>query len=186
MKKLLLLLSLFASIGVRAGSYNDITLYNGDDITYDASWGTFKVIEKDNLGLAAAGDTIIVHVTAISATQVDGQWPNVFLNYVSNGWPEMASIPLYSGSTVLSAPYDAKIVLTDSMANVIKKEGFAVKGSYYTMNSVTLRHVNTTAFVTAIRKEQQKDSACYNLLGMRVEGSYKGVVIRNGKKYIQK
>lgn len=87
-----------------------------------------------------------MHVTAISATQVKGQWPSVLLDYVSQGWPKMASIPLYSGSTVLSAPYDAKIILTDSMANVIKNEGFAVKGSYYTMNSVTLRHVNTTAF----------------------------------------
>lgn len=81
MKQLLLLLSLFASIGVRAGSYDDITLYNGDAITYDASWSTYKVIGKDNLGLAAAGDTIIVHVTAISATQVKGQWPSVLRNH---------------------------------------------------------------------------------------------------------
>lgn len=145
MKKYLLLLLLFIVLGLRAANYTDVTLYSGDDVTYDNSWSTYKVIGKDNLAFAAAGDTLIIHVTAVSVTKVDGNWPNVFLNYISNGWPKMASVPLYKGSTVLTAPYDAKVVLTDSMANVIKREGFAVKGSYYTMNRVILRHVVATA-----------------------------------------
>ena len=145
MKKYLLLLLLFVALGLRAANYTDVTLYSGDDVTYDNSWSNWKVIGKDNLAFAAAGDTLIIHVTAVSVTKVDGNWPQVALNYTSEGWPGMASVPLYKGSTVLTAPYDAKVVLTDSMANVIKREGFAVKGSYYTMNRVTLRHVVATA-----------------------------------------
>lgn len=145
MRKLLFFLILFTSIGAKAGNYTDLTLYSGDDVTYDGNWSNYKVISKDNLALAAAGDTLIVHVTAISATEKT-QWPQVFLDYVSTGWPKMESVSLFNSTSVLTAPYDAKVVLTDSMANVIKSEGFAVKGTYYTMNSVVLRHVNATAF----------------------------------------
>lgn len=62
MKKYLLLLLLFVALGLRAANYTDVTLYSGDDVTYDNSWSTYKVIGKDNLAFAAAGDTLIIHV----------------------------------------------------------------------------------------------------------------------------
>lgn len=144
MKQLFFLLCLFVTLGAKAANTSDVTLYNGDDVTYGSDWQIYKVISKDNLALVTAGDTLIVHVTAISAT-ARTQWPQVFLNYVSSGWPKMASVSLTNSISVLTAPYDAKVVLTDSMANAIKSEGFAVKGTYYTMNRVTLRHVVATA-----------------------------------------
>lgn len=140
MKKLFFLLLLFDAICTRAANYTDVTLYSGDEVSYDNSWKSYKVIGSDNLGLAAGGDTLIVHVTAISATERN-QWPQVFLNYVSTGWPKMATVSLVNASSVAATPYDAKVVLTDSMATAIKSEGFAVKGIYYTMDRVTLRHV---------------------------------------------
>ena len=35
-------------------------------------------------------------------------------------------------------------------------------------------------------KASQKSSVLYNLSGQRVNGSYKGVVISNGKKFVNK
>lgn len=45
---------------------------------------------------------------------------------------------------------------------------------------------NNTAGISNIEKEQRTDSACYNLNGQHVDKSYRGVVIRNGRKYVQR
>lgn len=45
---------------------------------------------------------------------------------------------------------------------------------------------NNASGITVIEKAQNEDNACYNLLGQRVDSSYKGVVIKNGKKYLRR
>lgn len=49
------------------------------------------------------------------------------------------------------------------------------------------RHLkNSTTGISAILNRQTTDGVCYNLKGQRVTASYHGVVIRDGKKYLQK
>ena len=45
---------------------------------------------------------------------------------------------------------------------------------------------NATAINVPTFRPTPKDGAIYNLAGQRVSKSYKGIVIINGKKYIQK
>ena len=45
---------------------------------------------------------------------------------------------------------------------------------------------NATAINVPTFRPTPKDGAVYNLAGQRVSKSYKGIVIINGKKYIQK
>jgi hypothetical protein len=43
-----------------------------------------------------------------------------------------------------------------------------------------------TLGVTAVEVVDEENSPTYNLAGQRVDRAYKGVVIRNGKKYIRR
>ena len=52
------------------------------------------------------------------------------------------------------------------------------------IKKVQVIHEGATAIKTV--KAVKEDGAIYNLAGQRVSASYKGVVIQNGKKYIQK
>jgi hypothetical protein len=40
--------------------------------------------------------------------------------------------------------------------------------------------------INAVKKAANADGAIYNIAGQKVNASYKGLVIKNGKKYIQK
>ncbi|MDD6552387.1 MAG: DUF4465 domain-containing protein [Prevotellaceae bacterium] len=60
-------------------------------------------------------------------------------------------------------------------------------GSYDgTSKSLSAIDNTATAIATISRRETTKDAPVYNLAGQRVGRDYKGVVIRNGKKYVQK
>jgi hypothetical protein len=40
--------------------------------------------------------------------------------------------------------------------------------------------------IGAVKTAQKKDSSVYNIGGQKVSASYKGLVIKNGRKFIQK
>ena len=50
--------------------------------------------------------------------------------------------------------------------------------------SVKVIDLDATA-IQSVKKADKADGATYNLAGQKVSASYKGVVIKNGKKYIQ-
>lgn len=60
--------------------------------------------------------------------------------------------------------------------------GSGESGIFY----VEVRETSTTGISTVKTKADEADSPIYNLRGQRVSSSYKGIVIKNGKKYIQK
>ena len=47
-------------------------------------------------------------------------------------------------------------------------------------------HLKSASVVDAIAKEAEADAPRYNVLGIRVGDDYKGIVISNGKKFVQK
>ena len=52
------------------------------------------------------------------------------------------------------------------------------------LKSVKVIDLDATA-IKSVKKADKADGATYNLAGQKVSASYKGVVIKNGKKYIQ-
>lgn len=61
-------------------------------------------------------------------------------------------------------------------------------GSTYTLASAYVcvkDYSPTTGISSAVVAPQAKSSKIYNLAGQQVSKSYKGVVIKNGKKYVQ-
>ncbi len=61
--------------------------------------------------------------------------------------------------------------------------------AYFTLEGagakLALNFDATTAIETAVAEENASE-AVYNTAGQRVDSSYKGIVVKNGKKYIQK
>ena len=53
------------------------------------------------------------------------------------------------------------------------------------VKNVKVINKNGTA-IKSVKKADKADGATYNLAGQKVNASYKGVVIKNGKKFIQK
>ena len=78
--------------------------------------------------------------------------------------------------------------------NLTDGEAYTVVGivvTYYnkTDNTVIAELAPIKEVVTGIndiKAETQSNGAVYNLAGQKVDGSYKGIVIRDGKKYLNK
>ena len=52
------------------------------------------------------------------------------------------------------------------------------------LKEVELLEKSNNAGIQRIKAPQGADGAAYNLSGQKVDNSYKGIVIKNGKKYI--
>lgn len=78
-----------------------------------------------------------------------------------------SGIPFAEGKTV-----ETKLAISNS-------------GWYYVYN-ITLGTEATLAGINTVKTEKSGNGLIYNLSGQRVDGSYKGLVIKNGQKMIQK
>ena len=65
------------------------------------------------------------------------------------------------------------------------KLAIANQGWYYVYN-ITLGTADTLAGIKTVKTEKVNNGYIYNLSGQRVDESYKGLVIKNGQKLIQK
>ena len=66
---------------------------------------------------------------------------------------------------------------------VISKKAYSASGR---MNVVWVDENDATAIQAIQNKVKSSNNAIYNLRGEKVNAAYKGLVIKNGKKYIQK
>lgn len=110
-----------------------ITLWQGEQECTD-DWQGYQIIDASKCQLTAAGDEIVV---TISATSPTCQYPQLMLN--DKGWAQLVdteAIPLNG----IDMPYEATITVTEAMAEEIKANGFIVKGAGYTFTSVVLKH----------------------------------------------
>ena len=117
----------------------DLTLFSGTQECTD-TWGGWQKIATDKCAQAAAGDEIIITVSAISPTST---YPQVALN--NSSWAQLAGTSFVH----VTQPGDVSFAVTDEMATEIKANGFIVKGAGYTFTAVTLRHYVTSTGSTA-------------------------------------
>ena len=69
--------------------------------------------------------------------------------------------------------------------NTVKTQICISKGGWYYIYHVLLMSKETLG-ISAVKTEETGNGQIYNLAGQRVDSSYKGLVIKNGKKAIQK
>lgn len=140
------------------------------------------IIAADNFADAKVGDEIRVELTnQVKTTSYDAQ-----IKFATNadGWPllnddvnclNIPTVPVF----VYAIP-DAETLST------LKATGLIIQGKNATVNSVSLYTSDApTGISNATVAPAAKSSKIYNLAGQQVDASYKGVVIKNGKKYVQ-
>ncbi len=120
------------------------------------------------------GQQVIIH--SKSTTSTIARYINVLANLnIQKGFaaPDDPSVVQESSGTVLK---DGDVVLS------------AVNGNF--LYDITLKDANGNTIPAGISTIVTKSRSCsndaiYNLSGQRVTGAYKGIVIRNGRKYFQ-
>ena len=60
------------------------------------------------------------------------------------------------------------------------------KGGWYYVYNIALMSEDTFAGINGIKQVKADNGLIYNIAGQRVDGSYKGLVIKNGQKFVQK
>lgn len=106
----------------------------------------------------------------------NGEWKQIEITHpsVTKGYSEFEkkniSLDSYKGKKIqVGFKYES----STTVAGTWEIKNFAVTGS-----TTAVEHVTTSAVTT--------DGSIYNLVGQKVGKDYKGVIIKNGKKYIQK
>lgn len=109
--------------------------------------------------------------------EVNGEWQQLAITYPEiksdSNWSSFADVELditaYAGKKVIVG---FKYISSDSAAGTWEVKNFSVLPESTGINN--------------IEAAPATDGATYNLAGQRVAASYKGAVIRNGKKFIQR
>ncbi len=146
---------------------------SADNITITSSGNTFEP-KQITIADALTGSNIcdLVQITDVKLDSVG--------NYLY----------AYSGTDSLQI-YDSMKVLSD-LEIVAGGEGNSVTGilvpyySYYELYPTTIENIVTTAVSAIETSDNEGSDATYNLAGQRVGDGYKGVIIRKGKKFVQK
>lgn len=198
----------FHGIGITVNIYNDckvekVTLVQaGDPIVTETttiwegesvfgSWADGFSIAADKFANAKAGDTIEFIYTA--DTEGDGTtkptywqiktvYPDteITLEGNANELNSYGCAPVSSGST------SYKITLTETDVTNLKAKGLFANGYFLVVTKVNLiQQIGTGINAIEAAKPVQND-VIYNLAGQKVDAGYKGVVIKNGKKFFQK
>ena len=85
--------------------------------------------------------------------------------------------------------YENRIYLNDLYSENWDKIGIkSIYNGGNTTNETEIQWLDIEAFtgISAVKSEKAVDGAIYNMSGQRVSNNYKGLVIKNGKKYIAK
>lgn len=119
------------------------------------------VADANNKTVSYAGLTLVA--TMVKTTAPDGCW-------MINKDNKLAKV---SGSNVTLYPFAGYIAANDIFSNSNAKLNISESGS-------------TTGISVANIENNANDGKTYNLAGQAVDSNYKGIVIRNGKKFFNK
>jgi len=78
------------------------------------------------------------------------------------------------------------VVENDQIATEIADRGIIMRGQGYNLTKVTIAKAGATTIVGLKANAANQNDVIYNMAGQRVNASYKGVIILNGRKYVVK
>lgn len=160
----------------------------GEQIAWEGSydfgtaWDTNIMIDASKFATANSGATFTFTYTVGSENYAqikicNSSWQALTSPKGQNQWN---CVDLDMNATSYST------VLSDDDLATIKTGGMILQGYNNTLTKIAFNNPTTNGInnMTAVKKIG--DNATYNLAGQRVNKNYKGVVIRNGKKLLQK
>lgn len=168
----------------------------------------------DDVIVPDASETIVWSGSATGSTSVDfrfdpnrsallgadlqpGKFIKVYMSDVEEGdqiyIKETASWECLNTQTTMTAGTQVfSMELTEDIINKINTSGMIIQrqgnGTTYDfeIRYVTVANTGTTGIGSVENNKVSDDNAVYNLSGQRVDASYKGLVIKNGRKYINR
>lgn len=169
----------------------------------------------DDVIVPDASETIVWSGSAKGSTSVDfrydpnksallgadlqpGKFIKVYMSDVDEGdqiyIKETASWECLNSQTIMTAGTQVfSMELTEDIINKIKTSGMIIQrqgnGTTYDfeIRYVTVANTGTTGLGSIVGRPASSDNdAVYNLCGQRVSASHKGLVIKNGRKYINR
>lgn len=186
-------------------------LFEGEQ-AFDA-WSAQVLIDKDKFANVKAGDKIIV-TGKKGAFKSDQGWQEsyggqIYLKTRRAGWAGLGDNLIMTDA---SAQYIFKITddeitiqeetdepdpkdpskkkkidVKTTILKELQEYGLAIQGMASVMTKVELvTSGEATNISNTVVAPAAKSAKIYNLAGQQVDASYKGVVIKNGKKYVQK
>ena len=138
------------------------------------SWSATIVIEAEKFANVKAGDIIRV------SYKDKGSDYNPIYKHVDDwsDWTDFQNAINKDNEGYFEAP-----VTEDAIAE-LQSKGLRFQGVGFTLTKVEL--ISDASAINSVKKATKADGAIYNIAGQKVNASYKGLVIKNGKKYIQK
>jgi len=92
---------------------------------------------------------------------------------------------ILNGKTIQVEGVVRGTIATEDALNYLRKNGLRLQGVGFVLTSIELI-ANTATGINNVAAEKASNDVIFNVAGQRVNNNYKGVVVKNGKKFIQK
>ena len=155
-------------------------LYGANKTHGVAGYTEYFGVRCDNWNNTANSNTGCVsnYVWDTFKNDMNGSLVDMTVEYAANGTFKMTATITTTSKKVYNYSFSTTIASKPSQLNLF----FVNEGSYIDGSSL----VDTGIATPVIIQKKQADGKWYNLAGQQVDKSYKGVVIVNGKKFVNK
>ena len=155
-------------------------LYGANKTHGVAGYTEYFGVRCDNWNNTANSNTGCVsnYVWDTFKNDMNGSLVDMTVEYAANGTFKMTATITTTSKKVYNYSFSTTIASKPSQLNLF----FVNEGSYIDGSSL----VDTGIAAPVIIQKKQADGKWYNLAGQQVDKSYKGVVIVNGKKFVNK
>ena len=159
-------------VPVRPEAGGSLTMWEGE-IVYNG-WSVSSTVDPKYFEVAEVGDIIYCSVKDAGADM------NPLFKY--QDWSDFTDIQATLAKD--ETHFEGKIATADAL-DYLQKNGLRFQGQGFTLTKVELK-VPAGSGINTINAAKVENAVRYNLAGQKVDNSFKGVVIVNGKKMLQK
>ena len=159
-------------VPVRPEAGGALTMWEGE-LVYDG-WGVSSTVDPKYFEVAEVGDIIYCSVKDVTADY------NPIFKY--QDWSDFTDIQATLAKD--ETHFEGKIATAEAL-DYLQKNGLRFQGVGFTLTKVELK-VPDPSGVNTINAVKVDNGAIYNIAGQKVNAGYKGLVIKNGKKFVNK
>ena len=159
-------------VPVRPEAGGSLTMWE-DELVYNG-WGVSSTVDPKYFEVAQVGDIIYCTVKDVTADY------NPIFKY--QDWSDFTDIQATLAKD--ETHFEGKIATAEAL-DYLQKNGLRFQGVGFTLTKVELK-VPDPSGVNTINVVKADNGAIYNVAGQKVNAGYKGLVIMNGKKFVNK
>ena len=150
------------------------------------NWAEGTNVEAAKFANANEGDVMeFVYTTTTNTSQPWYQFKTIYSGTEDTLTSNASELNDWGCATVNDGSTSYKIVLNAADVAKLKELGMYVNGKDIILTKIVLHQPVTTGIQTA-KLQKAENNTIYNLAGQVVDENFKGIVIKNGKKMIQK